>query len=303
MNKKGLKLVFLTAIISGFSIFINKFGVKGINPYIFTFGKNLIVLLFLFSTILLFKKFSQLKKLQTKQWIKLAVIGLVGGSIPFLLFFKGLSITSGASAAFIHKTMFIYVIFFAAMFLKEKINKKVLAGAAILLISNFLLLKLNSFAFNIGDLLILCAALFWAAENTISKHALKTINPTLVAFGRMFFGSSFILIFLIASGNIKHIVTLTTSHVLWAAVTSSFLFAYLITWYSGLKHVKVSIATSILLLGSPITTLLSFTFLDTAVSLSQLAGILLIPLGILFVLIGYQRHKHVLILGERHGWN
>lgn len=295
MNKKGLKLVFLTAVISGISIFVNKFGVKGINPYIFTFGKNLIVLLFLFSTILFFKKFDQLKKLQMKQWLKLVVIGLVGGSIPFLLFFKGLSMTSGASASFIHKTMFVYVIFFAAIFLKEKINKKVLLGTVFLLFGNFLLLKLNNLAFNTGDLLILGAALFWAVENTISKHALKTIQPTLVAFGRMFFGSLFVLIFLIASGNIKYFVTLTVGQVLWAVVTSSFLFAYVITWYSGLKHVKVSIATSVLLLGSPITTLLSFTFLDTAVSLSQLAGIFLIPVGIFIILLSYQPHKHILV--------
>lgn len=295
-RKKGLKFVFLTAVISGFSIFINKFGVEGVNPYIFTFTKNVIVFLFLFSTILFFKKFDELKSLKVKEWMKLVVIGFVGGSIPFLLFFKGLSMTSGVTASFIHKTMFVYVIFLAAIFLKEKVNKKVLAGAVILLFGNFLLLKLNSFAFNTGDLLILCATLFWAVENTISKHALKTISSTTVAFGRMFFGSLFILAFLIMSGNIKAVVTLTMSQVLWAVVTSAFLFFYLVTWYSGLRHVKVSIATSILLLGSPITTLLSFTFLDTAVSLSQLVGIFLIPLGIFIILLNYQR-KPVLVLG------
>lgn len=299
MNQKGLKLVFLTAIISGFSVFINKFGVEGINPYVFTFSKNLIVLLFLFSIILFFKNFGQLKKLQIKQWSKLAVIGFFGGSIPFLLFFKGLSIASSATAAFIHKTMFVYVIFLAAIFLKEKINKKVLAGTAMLLISNFLILKLSNFTFNVGDLLILVATLFWAVENTISKHALKTINPTIVAFGRMFFGSIFILIFLIASGNIGFVATLASGQVLWVLITSAFLLSYVLAWYSGLKHVKVSIATSILLLGSPVTTLLSFVFLGASVSLSQLAGILLVPVGIFFLFIGYQ-HKHILILGERH---
>ena len=302
-EKKGLKLVLLTAVISGVSIFINKFGVEGINPYVFTFSKNLVVLLFLFSAILLFKKFGQLKKLRAKEWVKLAVIGFLGGSIPFLLFFKGLSMTSGATASFIHKTMFVYVIFFAAVFLKEKINKKVLAGTVILLLGNFLLLKLNNLAFNTGDLLILCATLFWAVENTVSKHALKTIHSTTVAFGRMFFGSFFILAFLIMSGNMKHMATLTIGQVLWAAFTSAFLFLYVLTWYSGLKHVKVSVATSVLLLGSPITTLLSFTFLNTAISISQLTGILLIPAGIFFVLVGYQPWKDVLVWGEKHGWS
>lgn len=300
MNK-GLSLVFLTAVISGFSIFLNKFGVGGINPYVFTFSKNLIVFLFLFSVIVFFRKFDQLKKLPAKQWLKLAVIGLLGGSIPFLLFFKGLSMASGATSAFIHKTMFVYVMFLAAIFLKEKINKKVLAGAAILLLGNFLLLKMNNFAFNIGDFLILVATLFWAVENTISKYVLKTLNSTIVAFGRMFFGSIFILIFLIFSGNINSVATLTAGQMLWVIITSALLFFYVFTWYSGLKHVKVSIATSVLLLGSPITTLLSFIFLDAAVSLSQLAGVLLIPVGVFFVFLGYQ-HRRVEVWSEGYGW-
>ncbi|MBU4502020.1 MAG: DMT family transporter [Nanoarchaeota archaeon] len=295
MNKKGINLIFLTALISGVSIFVNKLGVTGINPYIFTFGKNIIAMVFLFSMILLFKNFNQIKKLKRKEWIKLSVIGLLGGSIPFLLFFKGLSMTSGATAAFIHKTMFIYVVILASIFLKEKINKKILAGVFILMLGNLLLLKINNFAFNTGDLLVLVATLFWATENTISKYVLKTIPSKIVAFGRMSFGSLFILIFLVISGNVKNMVVLTTSEVLWIILTSGFLFLYVFTWYSGLKHVKVSLATSILLLGSPITTLLSISFLGTVITLTQLIGILLVPLGVLFVLKGYQPAKQIVL--------
>ena len=49
MNKnKGFLLVLATAFISGLSIFINKFGVSVINPYIFTGLKNIIIALRLF---------------------------------------------------------------------------------------------------------------------------------------------------------------------------------------------------------------------------------------------------------------
>ena len=53
-NKKGLLLVFLTAVISGFSIFINSYGVKGFDSSVFTFSKNIVVALFLFSIIIFF---------------------------------------------------------------------------------------------------------------------------------------------------------------------------------------------------------------------------------------------------------
>ncbi|MBT4175080.1 EamA family transporter, partial [archaeon] len=95
-KKRGILLVLLTAIISGFSIFINKLGVQGIDPYIFTFLKNTLVAVFLFSIIILAYQYKKLKQLKLKQWFQLALVGLLGGSIPFLLFFKGLTLTSGA---------------------------------------------------------------------------------------------------------------------------------------------------------------------------------------------------------------
>src|SRR3990172_755192 len=111
---KGMLLVFATAIISGFAIFINSYGVKSFDPYLYTFLKNLVVALFLVGLLLGLKEFKQLKKLKKKDWLLLAIIGLIGGSIPFLLFFKGLSLTTAASGSFVHKTMFIYVAILAA---------------------------------------------------------------------------------------------------------------------------------------------------------------------------------------------
>ena len=66
----------------------------------------------------------------------------------------------------------------------------------------------------------------------------------------------------------------------WVLVSAPFLLLYVITWYTGLKYVKATTATSVLLLGSPITTLLSFAFLGKALSLMQGFGILLIVVGV-----------------------
>ena len=273
MNKKGLILAFTTAIISGFSIYLNKFGVTGIESSIFTFSKNIIVALFLFSTVLLFKENLNLK---LKQWIKLIMIGLIGGSIPFLLFFKGLQLTSSASAAFIHKTMFIYVALLAVLFLREKITKKFLAGSILLLMGNAIFLKVYYPIFDKGALYIFIATLLWAIENIISKHTLKELSSRVVAFGRMFFGSSFILVYLIFSEKIVLLNTLNLNQIGWVLVTTIPLFLYQITWYESLKYLKASTATSVLLLGSMITSLLDLNF-----TLRSVAGSLLIILGLI----------------------
>ena len=84
----GTLLVFLTAIVSGFSIYLNKFAVSGFNPFIFTTLKNASVAFLLFAIILLFAKFKELKQLSRSDWKNLFLIGLTGGSTAFLLFFS-----------------------------------------------------------------------------------------------------------------------------------------------------------------------------------------------------------------------
>ena len=299
MNRKnGLMLVFLTAIISGFSIFINKFGVSGFDSSVFTFSKNVVVALFLFSVVLMLGEFKILKNLKIKDWGKLVLIGLVGGSIPFLLFFKGLQLGNAVGSAFIHKTLFIYASLFALIFLREKLNKKIILVAGFLLIGNLLLLKIKSFSFGIGEVLVLGATLLWAGENVISKHALKELSGNVVAFGRMFFGSMFILVFLMLSGKLRLISELSMSQFAWIVITSVILMLFVMTYYNGLKYVKVSTATSILLLGSPITTVLSFIFGDGSLVLSQVLGILMVLAGILIAVFfveyskEFQLHSH-----------
>ncbi len=282
MKTKGLLLVLLTAIISGFAIFISKFGVSVINPYIFTGLKNVAVAILICCLLLLMKDWRLLKGLSKKYWALLFLIGLIGGSIPFLLFFKGLSLTTGSQGAFIHKTIFIYVAVLAIIFLKEKINKRFLFGALLLLLGNAFLLKFIPHSLGKGDLLILLATLFWAVENIISKYTLKKLPSRIVIWGRMFFGSIFILLFLGFTGQLNLIMSLSIAQVSWVIVTAVILLGYIMTWYTGLKYIPVSLAAPILLLGSPITTLLSF--IQTGlISQNQIFGILSILIGIIII--------------------
>ncbi|MDP2685415.1 MAG: DMT family transporter, partial [bacterium] len=254
MNKqKGILLVFSTALISGVSIYINSLGVKFGNPYVFTGMKNLAVGVFLFSVILLIKDYKKIKALKRKQWLRLLLVGLIGGAVPFLLFFQGLSMTLAAKGSFIHKTLFIFVSFLAVYFLKEKINKSMLVGLGALLVGLVLFLGIQPQALAWGDLLILIATIMWAVEIIISKKLLKTISPNIVAWGRMFFGGIFIMIFLLNTRQISEVFVYNPQQWMWIGITSIFLLGYVLTFYHGLKYVRASVATSILALGAPIT--------------------------------------------------
>ena len=277
--KKGISFAFLTAVISGVSIFINKFAVTGVNSSVFTGLKAVIVSLFLISTLFIFKDFKELKKLTKKDYMKLFFIGLLGGSIPFLLFFKGLQLTTALNASFIHKTMFLWVALLAVIFLKEKLDKRWFIAAVLILAGNILLLRITNWSFNIGDILILSATFFWASENIISKQVLKKLNARTVALGRMFFGSLVIMVYLAVIGQITQIATISLTNVFWILLTSIFLFFYVSSWYTALKYARASTATSILMFGSVITALLSFIFLEKVFVLSEILGIILIISG------------------------
>ncbi len=269
-------MILSTAFISGTVVFISKFGVSVVNPYIFTGLKNIVVALIIISWLLMMKDWQVLRQLNSKQWLLLLMIGLIGGSIPFLLYFKGLSLTSPVQAAFIHKTMFIYVTVLAAIFLKERISRGFLIGGLLILLGNILLLRVIPHQFSWGDGLIFLATLFWASENVLSKYLLKELPARIVIWARMFFGSGFIILFWLLTGQARLVASLNLEQIGWVMITAVFLFGYVTTWYTGLKYVKVSVAATILLLASPITTLLTVIFLNGSLILSQFIGIVLI---------------------------
>lgn len=290
MNQnKGIALVFLTAVISGLTVFVSKYGVSIVNPYIFTGLKNILVAFFAVGWLLMARDWRILRKLTKKQWSLLLIVGLIGGCVPFLLYFKGLSLTNSAQAAFIHKSMFLFIFILAAVFLKEKISKNLLIIANFIFLGNILFLKLTPIHFGWGDFLILLATLLWAVENVLSKYLLKELPARIIIWARMFFGSVFIIFFWLATNQARLILTLSVRQVGWVMITSVLLLSYVATWYLGLKYVNVSTAAAVLLLAAPITLFFSN---GLALAPNQIAGMILI--GGAFIYAGCQKTIRVL---------
>lgn len=261
----GLHWALATALISGFSIFLNSFAVKfSQGPEVFATSKNVLVAIFLISILIGTKNFTKLKNLKRGDWLYLILIGLVGGSIPFLLFFKGLALTGADTASFIHKTLFIGVAIGAIIFLKEKITFWSAAGLILLVGGNLILFKTPSSFWGDGQRLIWLAVGFWTLENLILKKFFltRTQIPSIVTgWGRMFFGAIFMLIYLGFTGKLNGLGQFSATQLWWILATSVLLLGYVATWYEAVKRAPVHIVTSILVLGSPITTLLTAIFI------------------------------------------
>lgn len=293
--KKGTYLALLVALISGVSIFVNSFGVRQVSdPFVFTTAKNLLVALTLGALILLPTCWSEIKSLSGRQLSTLVLLGLIGGSIPFLLFFYGLQSATAPSAAFVHKTLFIWVAIMAAPFLKERLGRLQLVALAILIIGQLVLVgRPAQWAFGRAELFVLMATLLWAAEAVIAKRLMYDVSTRVAALGRMGVGALIMLAFLLATGRAEALAQMSGTQWMWVAITSIFLLAYVGGYYGALKRAPATMVTSLLVLGSVLTSLLHALFNARTYSVEQVAGFSLIAVSVgLWVYVGRRYASH-----------
>lgn len=282
--QKGLVFSFLTAVISGFAIFYNKLVItKGIDPLIFNIIKNggtAVVL-----SILLFP-LAQRKKLLSlsfSQWKKLFLIGVIGGFVPFVLFFEGLKQVSSVNASLIHKTLFLWVAMMALPILKEKLNVWQILGFLIVAWSNLFIGGFSSFTVNRGEIMILAATLLWSVENIIAKITLKDTDSQIVAWGRMFIGSIFLIILAVAQNKLILLTKLNSTQLITTGGSILFLTGYVFFWFKALKWAPATIVTSVLILATPITNLLSAIFITHNFPQPQVINLVFTLLGVTLI--------------------
>ncbi|MFN7990977.1 MAG: DMT family transporter [Candidatus Micrarchaeia archaeon] len=276
---KGLLLAFVAALISGVSVFVNGAAVKLSDPVIYTTLKNTGALVFLAAIVFAFSELRYFRGLTRKQWAMLVLVGIIGGSVPFMMFFWGLKLGGAAVSSFLYRSLFIFAGAAGFLLLREKPSVRDLAAGLVMLAGNALLVS-GALVFGAGQLLVLGATALWATEYTLSRKLMADIHPRVVMVSRMLFGSLVLFASLGMNGSAGSIVTVDAGMLLWLFVTSSLLCGFIMSWYSSLKHLPVFTASSILALGGIVTAVLDSAFLGKAFSLADAFGLLLILIGV-----------------------
>lgn len=293
-ENRGIYLALAAALISGVAVFLNKEGVSFIRDSdVYTTLKNMGTVVIVICFFVFTLRIQEFKKLKNRDWFWLVLIGLVGGSIPFLFFFHGLAIASNASIPnLIHKTLFIWASIMAVLFLKERLGLVQIFALLLLLLGNILILGFpRHFQFGQAEILILAATLIWAIENILAKILLKRLKSEIVVFGRMFFGSIFLIFYLIFTHKIGLISSISSIGWIWVAIVSAILFGYVVFWYAALKYAPVSLVTSILVLASPLTSILESTFRTHKYSSFQIMGTVVVGISVVLIIIVVRKVK------------
>jgi drug/metabolite transporter (DMT)-like permease len=280
----GIGLAFAAAVISGFSVWVNSYAVKDVrDPAVFTTAKNMMVGAALLA--LLFRP-GATKPALPVSWRKrsmLIALGVVGGSIPFVLFFEGLARSGPSNAAFIQKSLFLWVAVLAIPLLGERIGRWQVAALGMLLVAQLLIAKPSSWRPGEGELLVLAATAVWTVETIVARRLLPEVGVALGATARMALGGALLFGYLVTHGKVDTLFSLNGEQFRWVVVTSAILLVYVGTWYSALRRAPATVVTSILALGAPITALFATWAGKPAPNGEQLLGYAILAAALLVV--------------------
>jgi drug/metabolite transporter (DMT)-like permease len=290
-RRRGLTLALAAAGVSGFAVFINSYGVRAVpDATVYTTAKNLVAALLLVVGMVAVSRWTPVRtpsptdrpahRLRPTQWAGLAAVAVVGGSVPFVLFFEGLAQASSSQAAFVHKTLVVWVAVLAVPLLGERLRGLQLAAIAVLVTGQAVLAGgLAGFRFGGGEGLVLAATLLWSVEVVLAKWLLRDVPPRVVAVVRMAAGASLLVVWVAASGRWSALAGLDAEGWLWAAVTGGVLAGYVALWFTALALAPAVDVTAVLVVAAVVTGLLNVVVKGAAVTGWTATGMLIVLAG------------------------
>jgi drug/metabolite transporter (DMT)-like permease len=298
VRRTGLLLALAAACISGVAVFLNSYGVKAFGDATsYTTAKNVIaalVLVALIGAMSASRRGAVLTRPSgRRQWAGLAVVGVFGGAIAFVLFFEGLALASATDAAFLQKTLLVWVALLAVPLLGERLGALQIAAIALLVLGQIGLAGGTTTLLGLGQLMVLGATLLWAAEVIIAKKLLTDLSSWTVGLTRMGVGSVVLVAWTLIRGEGGTLTSLTGHQWIWVLLTGVILAGYVSTWFAALSRAPAVDVTAVLVIGAVITALLAAVVNGRALG-PQLGWVALVLAGIALVAVPGWRSRDTL---------
>jgi drug/metabolite transporter (DMT)-like permease len=278
----GIAIAFVTAVVSGVSIFINGHAVRHFSDATaYTTAKNTVAAALLLILVLTTRRSTAgapaAAPTTRRRWLALVGVAVIGGSVPFVLFFEGLARAEATQAAFIQKTLVVWVAPLAVPLLKERVARPhALAIVLLLLGQAYLAGRAGTVVFGSGEAMILSATLLWSVEVVYVKRLLAALSPRTLAAARMGVGTALLMGWLAVSGKTGQLTGLDPQQWRWVVLTGLLLTAYVATCYAALARAQAVDVTAVLVFGAVVTALLSGAADGTPISA---AGTILVATG------------------------
>ena len=222
------------------------------------------------------------------RWAGLFSLGLTGVFLYNFVFLTGLSWTSATNGSLIVAFNPLLTAVLSALWLKERL-RPVQAGGFLLallgvgvVITRGSIAVVRSLSFNPGDLLMLGAPLAWALYTIVGKKVLRSFSPLVATAYASLFGTLLLLPAAALEGSLLSGVHRLTAYG-WIAVLQLALLGTVVGfvwWYEGVEALGASRAAVFVNLVPVFGVLLSALILSEKMDLSQLAGGILVVVGV-----------------------
>ncbi|GGC17428.1 DMT family transporter [Cellulomonas carbonis] len=259
-RRTGLLLALTTACISGVAVFLNGYGVRAFgDATAYTTTKNLVAAAVLLAVVAAGRGGSArlTRPTTTRAWVGLGLVAVVGGSVPFVLFFEGLARASSSQSAFLHKTLLVWVALLAVPLLKERITAWHGIAFLLLVVGQVGLVGGVPAGLASGELMVLAATLLWAVEVVLAKRLLSGLSAWTLGVARMAGGSVVLVAWSGARGHLDGLGAVDAVAWGWVLVTGLVLAGYVATWFAALARAQAVDVTAVLVVAAPVTAVLA----------------------------------------------
>nr|MCU0333096.1 DMT family transporter [Ignavibacteriaceae bacterium] len=217
-----------TAVIWGFAFVAQRAGMEFIGPFTFNTARFALGSLSLIPLLLI----NQKRKFEKEKFLTLndrnfLYGGLAAGTVLFLgATFQqgGLVYTDAGKAGFI-TGFYVILVPILGLFIKQKTSLLTWLGAVVAIVGLYFLSVNEAFDINIGDILVLIGAFFWAIQILLIGHYSTKVDPFQLAFSQFVVCAVFSFVAAIISETI---------------VLQNVLLAYLPILYAGLFSVGIA---------------------------------------------------------------
>ena len=223
-----------------------------------------------------------------RQWAGLFSLGLTGVFLYNFVFLTGLSWTSATNGSLIVAFNPLLTAVLSALWLKERV-RPVQAGGLLLallgvgvVVTHGSVAVMRSLSFNPGDLLMLGAPLAWALYTILGKKMLANFPPLVATAYASLFGTLLLLPAAALEGSLLSGFYRLTVYG-WISVLQLSLLgtvAGFVWWYEGVEMLGASRAAVFVNLVPLFGVLLSTLILSESLEVSQLAGGIVVVLGV-----------------------
>lgn len=184
----------------------------------------------------------------------------------------------------------VLISFFSALFLREKLGRRQIAGIGIAALGTYVIMSGSVFSYQSdsvflqGSLLLLLTPLLWASYTIVGKRLMEKYDAFLVVSYTSILGGLLLVPFSLAENSLSLIAVVSLQgwlFILFLAFTCSLLGYYI--WFYVMKHVKAAVASSFLFAEPIITVLFATIFVQDRISASVILGGLLVFTGVIIV--------------------